>query len=152
MNKTDVRIVVIGGGTGGFTLLGALKNYSKNITALVNMADDGGSTGQLRDELGVLPPGDVRILTFSAEWFQKFKLSLVPQLASLPYDIIQEAKGAYIAEHFPQAQGWLVDDKLDTDLPPGIRAIWLDRSKAMDIERQNDIIIVNSLKHVKEVL
>ena len=38
----------------------ALKNYSKNITALVNMADDGGSTGVLRDELGVLPPGDVR--------------------------------------------------------------------------------------------
>jgi uncharacterized cofD-like protein len=56
----EPRIVVIGGGTGGFTLLRALKKYSKNITALVNMADDGGSTGVLRDELGVLPPGDVR--------------------------------------------------------------------------------------------
>ncbi|HKX73316.1 MAG TPA: gluconeogenesis factor YvcK family protein [Candidatus Saccharimonadales bacterium] len=60
MRTADPRIVVIGGGTGGFTLLGALKKYSRNVTALVNMADDGGSTGQLRDELGVLPPGDVR--------------------------------------------------------------------------------------------
>lgn len=60
MKKKDIRIVVIGGGTGGFTLLGALKNYSRHITALVNMVDDGGSTGMLRDELGVLPPGDVR--------------------------------------------------------------------------------------------
>lgn len=58
--KDDPRIVVIGGGTGSFMLLSALKYRSKNITALVNMADDGGSTGVLRDELGVLPPGDVR--------------------------------------------------------------------------------------------
>lgn len=54
------KIVVIGGGTGSFTLLSGLKHYARNITALVNMADDGGSTGQLRDELGALPPGDVR--------------------------------------------------------------------------------------------
>ena len=54
------KIVVIGGGTGSFTLLSGLRHYAKDITALVNMADDGGSTGQLRDELGVLPPGDVR--------------------------------------------------------------------------------------------
>jgi uncharacterized cofD-like protein len=54
------KVVVIGGGTGSFTLLSSLKDYTQNITALVNMADDGGSTGQLRDELGVLPPGDVR--------------------------------------------------------------------------------------------
>lgn len=54
------RIVVIGGGTGSFTLLSQLKNYCSRLTALVSMADDGGSTGILRDELGVLPPGDVR--------------------------------------------------------------------------------------------
>lgn len=54
------KIVVIGGGTGSFTLLSGLKHYARNITALVNMADDGGSTGVLRDELGALPPGDVR--------------------------------------------------------------------------------------------
>ncbi|HKR82104.1 MAG TPA: gluconeogenesis factor YvcK family protein [Candidatus Saccharimonadales bacterium] len=56
----DSRIVVIGGGTGSFMLLEALKPKFKNLTALVTMADDGGSTGVLRDELGVLPPGDVR--------------------------------------------------------------------------------------------
>lgn len=54
------NIVVIGGGTGSFVLLNGLKKYSERITALVSMADDGGSTGQLRDELGVLPTGDVR--------------------------------------------------------------------------------------------
>jgi len=54
------HLVVIGGGTGSFTLLRSLKDLTPNITALVSMADDGGSTGILRDELGVLPPGDVR--------------------------------------------------------------------------------------------
>jgi uncharacterized cofD-like protein len=57
---SDPKIAVIGGGTGSFTLLSALKQYSRSIAALVNMADDGGSTGVLRDELGTLPPGDVR--------------------------------------------------------------------------------------------
>lgn len=60
MESFGVKVVVIGGGTGSFTLLNALKHYIHNVTALVNMADDGGSTGQLRDELGVLPPGDIR--------------------------------------------------------------------------------------------
>ena len=58
--KRDLKIVVIGGGTGSFTLLSSLKDHTSSIAALVNMADDGGSTGALRDELGVLPPGDVR--------------------------------------------------------------------------------------------
>lgn len=58
--RTEVKIAVIGGGTGSFTLLSALKDHTKQIAALVNMADDGGSTGVLRDELGALPPGDVR--------------------------------------------------------------------------------------------
>lgn len=57
---TGVKVVVIGGGTGSFTVLSGLKTYTHDITALVSMADDGGSTGVLRDELGVLPPGDVR--------------------------------------------------------------------------------------------
>lgn len=59
-DRDDIKIAVIGGGTGSFTLLSALKDYTSSIAALVNMADDGGSTGQLRDELGALPPGDVR--------------------------------------------------------------------------------------------
>lgn len=58
--KNDIKIAVIGGGTGSFTILSALKNHTKQLAALVNMADDGGSTGVLRDEFGTLPPGDVR--------------------------------------------------------------------------------------------
>lgn len=54
------RIVTIGGGTGSFTLLQGLKRHPFRLSAIVSMADDGGSTGVLRDELGVLPPGDVR--------------------------------------------------------------------------------------------
>jgi uncharacterized cofD-like protein len=54
------KIVVIGGGTGNFSVLKGLKNYELDLSAIVSMADDGGSTGILRDELGVLPPGDVR--------------------------------------------------------------------------------------------
>lgn len=54
------RIVVIGGGTGLSTLLRGLKTYSANITAIVTVADDGGSSGRLRREIGVLPPGDIR--------------------------------------------------------------------------------------------
>ncbi len=54
------RVVVIGGGTGNFTVLNGLKHYEVALSAVVSMADDGGSTGILRDELGVLPPGDVR--------------------------------------------------------------------------------------------
>lgn len=54
------KIVVIGGGTGTYTLLSGLKFHTRDITAIVNMSDDGGSTGILRDELDVLPPGDIR--------------------------------------------------------------------------------------------
>ena len=50
----------MGGGTGNFVVLRGLKNYDLSLSAVVSMADDGGSTGVLRDELGVLPPGDVR--------------------------------------------------------------------------------------------
>ncbi|MGK7944455.1 MAG: uridine diphosphate-N-acetylglucosamine-binding protein YvcK [Microcystaceae cyanobacterium] len=54
------KIVVIGGGTGLSTLLRGIKDYSANITAIVTVADDGGSSGRLRREIGVLPPGDIR--------------------------------------------------------------------------------------------
>jgi uncharacterized cofD-like protein len=54
------RIVAIGGGTGLSTLLRGLKGYSANITAIVTMADDGGSSGRLRQQLGIAPPGDIR--------------------------------------------------------------------------------------------
>lgn len=58
--KIKPRIVVIGGGTGVFTVLSGLRKYSLDLSAVVSMADDGGSTGVLREEFGVLPPGDIR--------------------------------------------------------------------------------------------
>jgi len=54
------KIVVIGGGTGVYTLLTGLKKYFSNLTAVVAMSDNGGSTGVLREEFGILPPGDIR--------------------------------------------------------------------------------------------
>lgn len=54
------RIVAIGGGTGLSTMLRGLKAFSPNITAIVTVADDGGGSGVLRQELGMLPPGDIR--------------------------------------------------------------------------------------------
>src|SRR3989344_2371375 len=58
--KSKPKVVVMGGGTGTFTVLSGLKHYPVDLTAIVTMADDGGSTGRLRDEFGVLPPGDLR--------------------------------------------------------------------------------------------
>jgi uncharacterized cofD-like protein len=54
------RIVAIGGGTGLSTLLRGLKTYTSNLFAIVTVADDGGSSGRLRDEYRILPPGDFR--------------------------------------------------------------------------------------------
>jgi uncharacterized cofD-like protein len=58
--KRGVRLVALGGGTGLPAVLRGLKHYTSNITAIVTMADNGGSSGRLRRELGVLPPGDLR--------------------------------------------------------------------------------------------
>ncbi len=57
---SDKKIVVVGGGTGLSTMLRGLKKYTENITAIVTVADDGGGSGVLRDEMGILPPGDIR--------------------------------------------------------------------------------------------
>jgi uncharacterized cofD-like protein len=54
------RVVVMGGGHGMATLLRGLKSHTYNLTAIVTVADDGGSSGQLRQSLGILPPGDIR--------------------------------------------------------------------------------------------
>ncbi len=58
--NTKLKVVTIGGGTGSFMLLSGLKKYPIELSAIVSMSDDGGASGVLRDELGVLPPGDVR--------------------------------------------------------------------------------------------
>ncbi len=54
------KVTVLGGGTGTFVVLSGLKNYNVDLAAVVSMMDSGGSTGRLRDQLGVLPPGDLR--------------------------------------------------------------------------------------------
>ena len=54
------RVVAIGGGTGLSVLLRGLKDHTDNISAIVTVADDGGSSGRLREQLGLLPPGDIR--------------------------------------------------------------------------------------------
>jgi uncharacterized cofD-like protein len=61
-NKLDhgPHVVAIGGGTGLSTMLLGLKHYTNNITAIVTVADDGGSSGRLRQEFGIIPPGDIR--------------------------------------------------------------------------------------------
>ena len=61
----DVKVVTIGGGTGSSTLLRGLKLFTEYITAVVTVADDGGSSGMLREELGMLPPGDARNCLFA---------------------------------------------------------------------------------------
>jgi len=58
--KQVPNVVTVGGGTGTFVVLSGLKNYQVKLSAVVSMMDSGGSTGRLRDQLGVLPPGDLR--------------------------------------------------------------------------------------------
>ncbi|MGB9706741.1 MAG: gluconeogenesis factor YvcK family protein [Microgenomates group bacterium] len=60
MTKKQRKIVVIGGGTGTYTVLTGLRDYPVDLTAIVSMFDSGGSSGRLRDEFGILPPGDIR--------------------------------------------------------------------------------------------
>ena len=57
----DPRVVALGGGHGLAASLSALRRVTRNVTAVVTVADDGGSSGRLRRELGVLPPGDLRM-------------------------------------------------------------------------------------------
>lgn len=54
------RVVAVGGGTGLSMLLKGIKNITNNVTAVVTVGDDGGSSGRLREEMGILPPGDIR--------------------------------------------------------------------------------------------
>ena len=59
-HRRQPRIAAIGGGHGLSAMLRGLKTYTKNITAIVTVADDGGGSGMLREDLGMLPPGDIR--------------------------------------------------------------------------------------------
>ena len=70
------KVVVIGGGTGTYTVLTGLKKYPFGLTAIVSMLDSGGSSGILRDEFGVLPPGDVRRALLALSVLPLKKISL----------------------------------------------------------------------------
>ena len=59
-NQQDQKVVVIGGGTGLSTMLKGIKEYTSHITAVVTVADNGGGSGKLREEMGIMPPGDIR--------------------------------------------------------------------------------------------
>ena len=86
------KIVVLGGGTGLANLLRSLKQISSNISAIVTVADDGGSSGKLRNDLGVIPPGDIRnCIAALAE-----DESLVTQLFRYRFD---EIEGNSISGH-----------------------------------------------------
>src|SRR5690625_7295914 len=69
-----LRVVALGGGHGLAATLGALRHVTSDLTAIVTVADDGGSSGRLRQELGVLPPGDLRMalsaLSDEPDWGQ----------------------------------------------------------------------------------
>jgi hypothetical protein len=95
---------------------------------------------------------EVRILTFGAEWYQRFKLGLVPQFQNIPTDIILRPKGEFIAEQFGNRTGWLVDDKYNGGMPPGFTEIHLVRSSSLTNENKSGIIIINSLNALKELL
>jgi uncharacterized cofD-like protein len=60
VRENGPRVAAIGGGTGLSTLLRGLKKYSSNLSAIVNVTDDGGSSGRLRENMAMLPPGDIR--------------------------------------------------------------------------------------------
>ena len=65
---SDLKIVAVGGGTGLSTMLRGIKLYTKNIDVIVTVADDGGGSGMIREDLNILPPGDIRnCLTVLAE-------------------------------------------------------------------------------------
>jgi hypothetical protein len=94
---------------------------------------------------------DVRIVSFGAEDLQKFKLSLMPEFDE-PRDIILEAKGPFLMRNYPNAAGFMVDDKRNPHLPVGIKEVWLDRTANVDIKQEAGIITINSLEGVEELL
>ena len=73
------KITAIGGGTGLSTMLRGLKKYTKNLTAVVTVADDGGGSGMLRRDIGMPPPGDIRRLAYRAQSLRTDRLAAGPE-------------------------------------------------------------------------
>ncbi len=100
------KIVAIGGGTGLSTLLQGLKAHSSNLTAIVTVADDGGSSGRLRQDLGMLPPGDIRnCMTALADEDQ-----LMTQLFRFRFQQGKELKGHSLGNLFLAALSQMTGD------------------------------------------
>ncbi|MEC8891072.1 MAG: 2-phospho-L-lactate transferase CofD family protein, partial [Chloroflexota bacterium] len=99
------NLVVIGGGTGMSVLLKGLKQYTDNLTAIIGVADDGGSSGRLRRELGVIPPGDFRncIVAMSDEE------SLLPELFQYRFSEGEGLKGHSFGNLFIVAMSHVAD-------------------------------------------
>jgi hypothetical protein len=95
---------------------------------------------------------ELRIITFGEPWFQQVKLSFLPALSHLPRDILVEGKGEFLARVYPQAAGWIIDDKHNPHLPPAIQEVYLDRASDTSFTKKDGIIIINSLKHFQEAL
>jgi len=76
MAKKRAKVVILGGGTGTYVLLTGLKKHPIDLTAVVSMIDSGGSSGRLRDEFGILPPGDVRQALLALSDLPLTKISL----------------------------------------------------------------------------
>ena len=74
--KKKPKIVVLGGGTGTYVVLSGLKKYPVDLIAIVTSFDSGGSSGRLRDEFGILPPGDVRRALLALSELPLEKISL----------------------------------------------------------------------------
>jgi len=90
--KKRVKVVAIGGGSGLYTTLVALRQLEVEITAIVSVADSGGSSGRLRDEFGILPPGDVRRALLALSDLP-FAQAILRQLFEYRFDNGFELKG-----------------------------------------------------------
>lgn len=89
--RPEPKIVVIGGGTGLPVILKALRSYQADITAVVTVADDGGSSGIIRDYINVVPPGDIRNVLIA--------LSDVPELVQDVFQYRFESKDKFFSGH-----------------------------------------------------
>lgn len=96
------------------------------------------------------PDYEIGILTFGSVWTQQFKLRCIPAIADLPCHIVLESKGEFVTRHYAGRQGFLVDDRRNAGLPPGIREVWLDRDGTN--RHPEGIITINSLTELGEVL
>jgi len=93
----------------------------------------------------------VRILSFGGEWFQKFKISLSPAIATMPADVILESKSDFIAREFSGDGGFLVDDKRNPHLPRGFTEVLIQRG-VLQKSKRNGLIVINSFIEVTEIL